>query len=155
MRTVDDWLSAYGESHRHATNKLLHWICVPVIVLCVLGFLWALPVPDAFAGVSPWLNWATLVIAAGLAYYAVLSLPLALGMLPVMAAMAWLLARLDALPVPLWAICAVAFVLAWIGQFVGHAIEGKKPSFFEDLQFLMIGPLWLLSFVYRRLGLRY
>jgi uncharacterized membrane protein YGL010W len=155
MRTVTEWLAEYGDSHRNPTNKLLHWLCVPVIVLSVLGFVWALPAPEAFARLSPWLNWATLVIAAGLVYYAAMSPRLALGMLPVMAAMVWLLARLDALATPLWLICAVAFVVAWIGQFIGHAIEGRRPSFFKDLQFLMIGPLWLLSFVYQRLGFRY
>lgn len=155
MRTVHEWLAEYGESHRHPTNKLLHWICVPVIVLCVLGFLWAIPVPAAFAAVSPYLNWATLVIAAGLVYYAALSPRLAFGMVPVMAVLVLALLQLDALAAPLWLVCLVAFVVAWIGQFVGHAIEGRRPSFFKDVQFLMIGPLWLLSFVYRRLGLRY
>lgn len=154
MRTVTEWLAEYGDSHRHPTNELLHWLCVPVIVLCVLGFLWALPTPPAFAAVSPWLNWATLVAAAGLVYYAALSPRLALGMLPVTALMLAALGWLDRLPMPLWLICALAFVVAWIGQFVGHAIEGRRPSFFKDLQFLLIGPLWLLSFVYRRLGLR-
>jgi uncharacterized membrane protein YGL010W len=152
---VHQWLADYGESHRNPTNKLLHWLCVPVIVVAVLGFLWSIPVPAAFAAVSPWLNWATLVIALGLLYYAVLSPRLAFGMAPLLALAAWLLAALEALPAPLWATCLAAFVVAWIGQFVGHAIEGRKPSFFQDLQFLMIGPLWLLSFVYRRLGLRY
>lgn len=155
FRTVHQWLADYGESHRNPTNKLLHWLCVPVIVVAVLGFLWSIPVPAAFAAVSPWLNWATLVIALGLLYYAVLSPRLAFGMAPLLALAAWLLAALEALPAPLWATCLAAFVVAWIGQFVGHAIEGRKPSFFQDLQFLMIGPLWLLSFVYRRLGLRY
>jgi uncharacterized membrane protein YGL010W len=56
---------------------------------------------------------------------------------------------------PLWGICLLLFVLAWIGQFIGHAIEGKRPSFFKDVQFLMIGPLWLIADVYRRLGVRY
>lgn len=155
MRTVHDWLAEYGDSHRHPTNELLHWLCVPVIVLCVLGFLWAIPVPTALAATSPLLNWATLVIAAGLVYYAALSPRLALGMLPVMCVLVLVLLRLDTLATPLWLLCLVAFVVAWIGQFVGHAIEGKRPSFFKDVQFLMIGPLWLLSFVYRRLGLRY
>ena len=45
------------------------------------------------------------------------------------------------------------FVLAWIGQFIGHKIEGKKPSFLDDLRFLLIGPLFVLSFLYRRLNL--
>ena len=43
----------------------------------------------------------------------------------------------------------MVFVLAWIGQFIGHLIEGKRPSFFKDLQFLLIGPAWLMAFVYR------
>ena len=47
------------------------------------------------------------------------------------------------------------FVLAWIGQFIGHKIEGEKPSFFEDLQFLLIGPDWLLGAIYQKLGIRY
>ena len=46
------------------------------------------------------------------------------------------------------------FIVAWIGQFVGHKIEGKKPSFFEDLQFLLIGPAWLLSFIYKKMGIK-
>ena len=47
------------------------------------------------------------------------------------------------------------FVIAWIGQFIGHKIEGKKPSFLEDLQFLMVGPAWLLSFIYKKVGIKY
>jgi uncharacterized membrane protein YGL010W len=155
MRTVAEWLAEYGESHRHPANERLHWLCVPVIAACVVGFLWELPVPQAAAALGPWLNWATLATAAALAYYAALSPRLAIGMAPVLVAVLALVAWLDTLPVPLWALCAVAFVVAWIGQFVGHAIEGRRPSFFRDLQFLLIGPLWLLGGVYRRLGLRY
>ena len=155
MRSVDDWLQEYGESHRNPTNKLLHAICVPLIVLAVLGLLWAIPVPAPVARITPLLNWATAVVAAGLVYYALLSRRLALGMLPVMALFGLVLLRLGALTVPLWQTCLAIFVVAWIGQFVGHAIEGRRPSFFKDLQFLLIGPLWLLGFVYRRAGLRY
>jgi uncharacterized membrane protein YGL010W len=58
-------------------------------------------------------------------------------------------------PWPVWAICLTLFVVAWIGQFIGHKIEGKKPSFFKDVQFLLIGPAWLLSKVYRKAGQRF
>jgi uncharacterized membrane protein YGL010W len=58
-------------------------------------------------------------------------------------------------PLPLWAVSLIIFTGAWIGQFVGHKIEGKKPSFFKDLQFLLIGPAWLLSFIYRKIGITY
>jgi uncharacterized membrane protein YGL010W len=155
MRSVEDWLAEYGTSHANRANKALHWICVPLIVLAVLGFLWSLPVPAALAHRAPWLNWATLAIVAGLAYYALLSVRLALGMLLPLALAVLALEGLASLAMPLWQSCLAIFVVAWIGQFIGHAIEGRRPSFFKDLQFLLIGPLWLLSFVYRKLRLSY
>ena len=81
MRSVTEWLGEYGGSHQNPVNKLLHWICVPPIVLAVMGLLWSAPVPAVFADVSPWLNWATLAAAAALAYYLVLSPALAVGVL--------------------------------------------------------------------------
>jgi len=156
MRTISQWLDEYGESHRNPTNKMLHWICVPVIVWCVLGLLWSIPVPGGIRETHPAVNWAGIALVAAIFYYSVLSFPLAIGALPFLLAFLWLLARLDHLAgVPLWSICIFLFVVAWIGQFIGHAIEGKRPSFFKDIQFLMIGPLWLLADVYRRMGIRY
>ncbi len=155
MRTVNEWLDEYGSSHQNPTNKLLHWICVPPIVMCVIGFLWLIPVPAAFTALSPWLNWATLTIAAAVVFYFYLSPRLAIGAALVLIALAVVVSWLDSLAWPLWAVCLLIFVVAWVGQFIGHAYEGKRPSFFKDVLFLMIGPLWLLSFVYRKLGLRY
>jgi uncharacterized membrane protein YGL010W len=156
MRTATQWLDDYGDSHRNPTNKTLHWVCVPVIAWCVLGFLWSLPFPSGVRAVYPAANWASLAVLLTLLYYAALSIRLALGVLPLLLAGLWSLDRLDHWDgVPLWSICLFLFVVAWIGQFIGHAIEGKRPSFFKDLQFLMIGPLWLLADVYRRLGIRF
>ena len=155
MRPVQAWLNEYGESHVHPTNKLIHWLCVPLIVIAIIGLLWSIPAPAAFARVAPWLNWGVLFIIAASVYYFVLSVPLALGMLLFSAATLALLSWADGLAVPLWQSSLAVFVIAWIGQFVGHIIEGEKPSFFKDLQFLMIGPIWLLGFVYKRLGIRY
>lgn len=155
MRSIADWLDEYDLSHEHPTNKLLHWICVPPIVLSVIGLLWSIPVPGAFAAISPWLNWATLTAVAVLVYYLALSPALAAGALVAFAVLFAIARALMTLPWPLWAISLVIFVLAWIGQFIGHAIEGKRPSFFKDVLFLLIGPLWLLAAVYRRLGVRY
>jgi uncharacterized membrane protein YGL010W len=155
MRRVGDWLGEYGASHANPTNKLLHWICVPLIVLAVMGLLWSLPVPDAFASRSPWLNWATLVALAAFAYYAALSPSLAFGIALAFAILFAVVSALASLPWPLWATSLIIFVAAWIGQFIGHAVEGKRPSFFKDVQFLLIGPLWLVAALYRRLGLAY
>jgi uncharacterized membrane protein YGL010W len=154
MRTAEQWLDEYGSSHRNPTNEALHWICVPVILWCVLGLLWTAPFPSAIRAAMPFANWASLVSLLAVIYYAFLSLPLALGILPLLALMLWSIEALSRnTPAPFWLICVTLFVLAWIGQFVGHTIEKKRPSFFKDLQFLLIGPLWLLSNVYRGLGI--
>jgi uncharacterized membrane protein YGL010W len=155
MRTVTDWLSEYSASHTNQTNKTLHWLCVPPIVLSVMGLLWSLPVPEVFAEHSLWLNWATLAATAAAVYYFALSPALALGASLAFLILLWITHWLTGLPWPLWITSVVIFVAAWIGQFVGHAIEGKRPSFFKDVQFLLIGPLWLIAAAYRRLSLPY
>ena len=148
MKPIAQWLDEYSLSHLNPLNKALHWICIPPIVFSLLGLLRAVP-----AG-TDLLNAASIAALLALAYYLALSWRLALGAAAVLALIYWgadfSFHRLGRLHVP--AMVAV-FVLAWIGQFVGHQIEGAKPSFFKDLQFLLIGPLWLLAFIYRRLNL--
>ncbi len=155
MRNVADWLGEYGQSHADPTNKLLHWVCVPLIVLAVMGLLWSVPVPTGIAAVSPWLNWATLIAVLALVYYAALSIRLALGIAVAFALMFAIVSALTALAWPLWATSLAIFIAAWIGQFIGHVSEGKRPSFFKDVQFLLIGPLWLVAAVYRSLHIQY
>ncbi|WP_050475840.1 DUF962 domain-containing protein [Herbaspirillum rhizosphaerae] len=141
-RRIDMLLARYAESHRHPLNEAIHCICVPAIVLSLLGLSWA---------AAPWL--ALIVVIASLAYYLTLSPAFALGMLAMAGAMLLILSRLPAASV-LPASVAI-FVASWIGQFVGHKVEGKKPSFFEDLRFLLIGPLFVLSLLYRRWRIPY
>lgn len=155
MRTVEQWLQEYGESHRDPTNKTLHWICVPVIVVSLIGLLWSVPVPESWREISPLLNWGAMSLAAGVLYYLAMSWSLALGMALFVGLVVLSIVGLQNLPWPLWSVCLALFVVAWIGQFIGHRYEGRRPSFFKDIQFLMIGPLWLLSFVYRKLRIPY
>jgi uncharacterized membrane protein YGL010W len=155
MRTAIQWLNEYGSSHRNATNEVLHWLCVPVIEWCVVCLLWITPFPFAIHLTHPQINWASLAVLVAIIYYAILSPTLAAGSLVLLSLMLWSVAALDrAMHPEVWMICVGLFVLAWIGQFIGHAIEGKRPSFFKDLQFLMIGPIWLLSNLYKRLGIK-
>ncbi len=155
QRNIHQWLEAYGESHQNKTNKLIHWVCVPGIFLTIAGLLWCIPVPEAMAKV-PYLNWATLTMLPIMAFYFRLSALVALGMaaftLVCMAAIAWYeqVAMFGLLET-----CVFFFVGFWIMQFWGHKIEGQKPSFFEDLQFLLIGPAWVIGFAYRKLGIQY
>jgi uncharacterized membrane protein YGL010W len=126
MRTIDRLLERYGDSHRNAVNKSIHWICVPLITWSVLAATWALSPIAAYA-----------VVAAATAFYLWLSPPLAAGMLGVCAAFLYPIVALGSHAAPA---AGVVFVVAWIGQFGGHAIEGKKPSFLEDVKFLLVGP---------------
>jgi uncharacterized membrane protein YGL010W len=155
MRTVREYLGEYGASHKNPTNEMLHWICVPLIVLTVFGLLWSVPVPILFAQISPWVNWATVAALAALLYYLALSPALAVGIFIAFTVLLIVTQWLATLSWPLWLTSITIFVVAWIGQFIGHAIEGKRPSFVEDLQFLLIGPLWLLAAAYRKIGLSY
>jgi uncharacterized membrane protein YGL010W len=141
-RPLTGLLATYGESHRHPANEMIHFICVPVIVFSFLGLLWSAHPLAALAAVL-----------ASLLYYLTLSVPFTVGMVLMSGVMLGLLALLPQAQV--LPISVLVFVLAWIGQFVGHKIEGKKPSFFDDLRYLLVGPLFVLSFLYRRLNIAY
>lgn len=151
MKTADQWFDDYGRSHQNPLNKLIHWICIPLIVMSLLGLLICIPLPFG----PEWLDPALVLMAFAMGFYALISVRLAAGMVVVTSAMYLGALALQILPTPLWVSSLLVFVLAWVGQFIGHTIEGQKPSFFQDVQFLLIGPLWLLGFVYRRAGIAY
>jgi uncharacterized membrane protein YGL010W len=158
MRRIDELLEEYGESHRNSTNKTIHWICVPLIFFSVVGLIASIPSDyvQRLSEGNPYANWATIVMVLVLIYYVSLSIPLSFGML-LFGLLCLFLTRIIAESgiAPLWAISIGIFLIAWIGQFYGHKVEGKKPSFFKDVQFLLIGPAWLMHFIYKKLGIPY
>jgi uncharacterized membrane protein YGL010W len=155
-KTADEWFAAYGESHQNETNEVIHWICVPTIFCCVLGLVWSIPVPGPLAAAAPWFNWSLPAAVAVLLFYLRLSVPLAVGLFLFMGACDALIEwHAYACPFAVWKSSLLLFVLAWVGQFIGHRIEGRKPSFLHDIVFLLIGPAWLLHFIYKKLGVRY
>ncbi|MDB6092468.1 MAG: hypothetical protein JWM32_30 [Verrucomicrobia bacterium] len=155
-KTADQWFAEYGERHRHHANELIHWICVPVIFFSVLGFVWAIPLPEAWDKQAPWFNWSLVAIIATTIFYLRLSVRLTIGLAAFMMICQTILLELDFYARwPVWRICLVLFAAAWIGQFIGHRIEGKKPSFPKDPLFLLIGPAWLMSKVYRKVKMKY
>ncbi|MFT3886092.1 MAG: DUF962 domain-containing protein [Flavobacteriales bacterium] len=151
-RSIHAWFAEYGESHRNAVNTLIHWVCVPAIYFSIIGLL--MSIPPYRSGSLPGSPWVWMALLGVLLFYIRRSLPLAVGMAIWSLFCVWLAhgLRMHA-PWPLWAICTGVFTLAWIGQFYGHHIEGAKPSFLKDLQFLLIGPAWLMAKLYRRLGI--
>lgn len=153
MKTIQQWFDEYAESHQNPGNKLIHWICVPVIVFSIIGILLALPFP--FAERSFFANWAFVVYVAAMLFYWRLSQNIFRGLAIILAVFLWLNHVLFQSGADVFTISLILFVLAWAGQFYGHKLEGKKPSFLKDLQFLLIGPAWLLHFIYRKAGISY
>jgi len=151
MQTITSLLDEYGDSHQNRANKVIHWICVPVIVWTVVALLWSIPFPSSVKVATVPVNWATIGLVLAQVYYFRLSLRLGLGLLAYNLLMVWITVWVESISSwPLWQLALAVFVLAWIGQFIGHIFEGKRPSFFKDMQFLLIGPAWLMSFIYRR-----
>ncbi len=130
MKTITEWFDEYSDSHQNKINKTIHWVCVPAILFSIIGII---------AHFSALLTALLLVLT--LVFYARLDLVLAIAMTVLIAIMAWLI---YILPVGVGFYIGV-FIIAWIGQFYGHKVEGKKPFFFKDLQFLLIGPVWCMD----------
>jgi uncharacterized membrane protein YGL010W len=153
-RPIDRWFASYSADHRNPTNQLIHVICVPAIVWSVTALFWCIPVPPGLFVPGAW---AVIAMFAAWMFYYRASRPLGLGMLAMFVLMGFLNRLLqDTFGLQgLLRIAIVVFVLAWIGQFVGHKIEGRKPSFLTDLTYLLIGPAWVLAKLYRKLGLQY
>jgi len=152
MTKIQQLLSAYGESHTNTTNKAIHWICVPTIFLSIVGFLYGVEIPYQIAGIQ--LNLAMVVMLLLVFYYFVLSKTLWIGMLFFGIFCLWFCYFFQNNGwMTLLKFCLILFALSWIAQFYGHKIEGKKPSFLKDIQFLLIGPAWLMSFIYKKIGI--
>ena len=152
MRSLESWLSEYQESHQHPINKLIHWLCIPLIIFSTAGLLWSIPLPDSMSGGYAWINPATLSCAAAMVFYLMRDLRIAAGMAVwfglTLAAVAYI-----ATLAPIWLVGAVIFVGAWVIQIWGHKVEGRKPSFFKDLSFLLVGPAWVMTAIFHALGI--
>jgi len=157
MKKIDLLFAEYAESHRNSTNKLIHWICVPLIFWTILGFISLIPskaIGFRYIGEISYVSF----IAIGLVtiFYLRLSVLISLIMFFVMILMESFAYGINIrFKGDSWMVYLSVFIATWILQFVGHKIEGKKPSFLKDLQFLLVGPIWLLSFVLKKLGIRY
>jgi uncharacterized membrane protein YGL010W len=151
MGDMQHWLDSYSADHQHPTNRILHWICVPLILWCVIALMWTVPVPP-FLGRPGF--WAVGMLVLAFAWYWKHSHRLGAALLIAMALLALLteLIYRQLGPMSLRVLAGGVFVVAWIGQFIGHAIEGRRPSFLTDLAYLLVGPAWLMDKLLRRAG---
>jgi len=148
MRTMDQWFAEYAVSHQNQTNKAIHYVCVPAIFFSIVGLLMSIPA-TWLADLIDWheplvVHWATVALIFVLLFYIRLSIGVALRIF-LFSALCVIGNYYIGLYAPLWLVSLLIFVVAWIGQFYGHKIEGKKPSFLKDLQFLLIGPAWVIE----------
>ena len=152
MKKIDFWLDKYAESHQNSTNKLIHWFCVPIITFTLLGLLSFIK----FSFLRYNINFSYILFLFALLFYIRLSLSLTIGMGIFAGCSILIINKISHIFTSneLITYYIIAFIVAWIGQFIGHKIEGKKPSFVEDVKFLLIGPAWLLSFVYKKLNIK-
>ena len=155
MKSIHQWFDEYGESHQNKTNKIIHWICIPLIFWSIIALLSLIPID--FLIKSNFIHLGTIIVILGLIFYLKLSFRIFLGMFFVSFYVLWdvyfwhqTIGQNNLLIVSL-----TMFFLAWILQFIGHKIEGKKPSFIKDIQFLLIGPAWLLGFIYKKIGIKF
>lgn len=158
MGKAQSLFDQYGESHQNGVNKAIHWVCIPAIMFSLFGLLYAIPFPFVETKTF-YFNWGALAMLLALAYYLTLSFSLFLGFSLIGFAILFgnqMLYEALGSHDGYHALASLGiFVVAWIGQFIGHGIEGKKPSFLKDLQFLLIGPAWLLHFIYQKVGIPY
>lgn len=143
MRSFDQWLSDYGVSHQNQTNRLIHKFCVPMITFNISGLLWAIPKMSFFPD-HAFFNWSTLLSVFLMIFYFKLNKAYCFYMFVIIGLMQ--IVNLYTYHLSFFFKAhLLAFVISWVFQFIGHKIEGMKPSIFDDLCFLFIGPLWVLK----------
>lgn len=153
MTETDRWLSEYGASHSKMRNAPVYWLAVPIVVLGVVGLMWSVPVPEEFRTISPILNWGTAFLLAAVVYYFIISLPLAIGMLPFVAAVIAFHLWLEHSGFVALRASVGMTAAGVVGLYMGHYRDGGLRAVLHDIQLLMIAPIWLLSVLYRRLGI--
>jgi len=159
--SIDIYFAKYNEYHTNPVNRIINYICIPVIMFSVLGFVWSLPFPYlGFLGsYNGFLNWASFLIAFIIYYYQKQSPILSFMALLLVFAFAYGVVQLEAWQkaggMILPQVCIVLFVTANILQLIGYKLEGKKPMLFFDFMFLLIGPIWLLSLILKRFNIKY
>jgi uncharacterized membrane protein YGL010W len=156
-KTIQQWFADYSNNHQNPTNKKIHFVCVPFIFMSAVGLLTYIKVTPTFGNpdLFPYFNLGELLILGGLIFYLRLSIPVFIGMGLFSLLTLYLVHLAKQQPYVDGSIIFLSvFILAWLGQFYGHKLEGKRPSFFKDLVFLLIGPAWILGFILKKMKIK-
>jgi len=151
MHETDDWLSRYERTHVGLENGLVYWVAVPMVVVGTVGLLWTLPVPLRFEEISPLLNWGSTFLMVTAVYYFIISVTLAIGLLPFLLGVAGIQLWLGQSLLPATGVSMALLLAGTVGLALGR--RGHVAAVVLDLQLMMIGPAWLLSLIYRRFNI--
>ena len=153
MPEIDGWLKHYEDTHQDLTYPVIYWAAVPMVVVGTVGVFWNLPIPDAFFEISPLLNWGTAFLRSAAVYYFIISVSLAIGMLPFVLGVAGIHTWLEQSGFSPLRVSIGLLAAGIIGLFMGHRNKSSLRPVLQDIQLMMIGPAWLLSVLYRRIGI--
>lgn len=151
MTEIESWLERYDSTHQSLQYPVLYWAALPLAVVGLTGVLWALPVPAEFVKISPLLNWGSAFLMVAAIYYFIISLSLAIGLLPFLLGLASIQLWLADSGLPAMLIMSGLLLVGIIGLIAGRNANLSAAA--QDLQLLMIGPAWLLSRIYQRFGI--
>jgi len=152
MTEIDSWLERYEATHHSLQNPVVYWAAIPMLVLGTVGLLWASSVPQQFFEISPLLNWGSAFLMATAIYYFIISLSLAIGMLPFLLGLAAFQLWLTQSQYPPLGVSLGLLVAGTVGLWLGRGGPGRFRAILQDYQLMMIGPVWLLSVIYKRFG---
>jgi uncharacterized membrane protein YGL010W len=153
MSGVDDWLERYEHTHRGLRNPFVYRAAIPMVILGTVGLLWHLPIPAEFMEISPLLNWGSAFLMATAIYYFIISLSLAIGMLPFLLGLAAVQLWLVRSPWPQLGVAVALLVAGTVGLLLGRHGPDRIRSVLQDFQLMMLGPVWLLSVIYKRFNI--
>jgi len=153
MDESNEWLTRFEQIHNDINNIAVYWMTVSMVVVGTIGLLWHLPAPPEFHEISPLLNWGSAFLMTTAIYYFIISLSLAIGMLPFLLGLAAIQLWLVGSGYPELHVCGGLLIAGIFGLWLGRRGPGSVRAVLQDLQLLMIGPVWLLSVMYRRLGI--
>lgn len=147
MTPLSTLLREYGKSHTNKTNIAIHAIAVPMIYFVSVALIWSIPTGFLdYIGVT----WAHVIVLPVLWYYFKLSGAVGAAMTFLTCLSFIAIKLLVYFDINVWKTALSLFIVMWVLQFVGHKVEGRKPSFFKDLQFLLVGPAWWWNHWFKR-----
>ena len=152
---MDKWLSDFDANHRNIINASIYWPSTLLLLIGIVCLFACLPIPHEFIEISPILNWGSLLLLVAIVYYCIISIPLAIGMLPFISIIFVLQVYLQNITEYALIISILLTVTSVVGICTGYNKEERLKLVLKDIQLVIIAPLWLLSLTFRRLGIPY